>query len=282
MGLEDEMATKDSAALNMEPQQEAPEAEGGERERSTIAFPYLDLDDAVEVAKAVHTVGGSSCQWDQLAAQLGAAAKGGGFRMRVQTAKMFGYLTYDRGSITLSESGKRLSDGDQEKAARVEGFLTIPLYNKIYEQFKGGTLPPPAGLETAMVNLGVAQKQKDKARQVFQRSATQAGFFAFGNSKLVMPSIKASAPAAAPAVVEPDAEPEKKKKKEKDDDESRRLHPLIEGLLKELPEPKTEWPLEDRRNWLDMVSSIFNVIYKTSDDNRGSLKVIVEKNSSAK
>jgi hypothetical protein len=280
MRLEDEMATKDSAALNMEPQQEAPEAEGGERERSTIAFPYLDLDDAVEVAKAVHTVGGSSCQWDQLAAQLGAAAKGGGFRVRVQTAKMFGYLTYDRGSVTLTESGKRLSDADQEKAAKVEGFLTIPLYNKVYEQFKGGTLPPPAGLETAMVNLGVAQKQKDKARQVFQRSATQAGFFAFGNSKLVMPSIKASAPAAAPLVVEPDAEPEKKKKKEEDD--APRRHPLIEGLLKELPEPQSEWTSDERRKWLEMASTIFNVIYKDADDNKGTLRVIYEKNSSAK
>lgn len=28
---------------------------------------------------------------------------------------------------------------------------------------------------------GVAPKQKDKARQVMQRSATQAGYFAFGN-----------------------------------------------------------------------------------------------------
>jgi len=41
-------------------------------------------------------------------------------------------------------------------------------------------LPPAAGLETAMVALGVTPKQKDTARQVFQRSATEAGFFAYG------------------------------------------------------------------------------------------------------
>jgi len=132
-----------------------------------------------------------------------------------------------------------------------------------------------------MVTLGVAPKQKDKARQVFQRSATQAGFFQYGTSKLVLPSVKASAAAAAPAA-DPEVEPEKKKKKEKEEDDSPRLHPLIEGLLKELPEPKTEWPIEERKNWLEMVSGIFNVIYKTSDDSRGSLKVTVEKNSSAK
>lgn len=272
------MSTKDSAALNVEPQQEEPsETEAAKRERSTIEFPYLDLDDAVEIAKAVHEVGGASCQWDQLAAKLDTAAKGGAFRQRVMTAKMFGYLTYDRGTVTLTDSGKRLSDTDQEKAARVEGFLAIPLYNRIYEDFKGSTLPPPSALEAHMANVGVAQKQKDKARQVFQRSATQAGFFQYGNSKLVMPSIKASATAVPAPAIQPEPEPNKKKKKE--DGDSPQLHPLIEGLLKELPEPKTEWPIEERRNWLEMVSGIFNVIYKTTDDSRGSLKVVVEKNS---
>lgn len=258
-------------------QPELVETPEGGRERSTIAFPYLDLDDAAEIAKAVHTVGGSNCQWDQLAAEIGAAASGGGLRMRVQTAKMFGFLTYDRGTVTLQTLGTRLSDSGQEKAARAEGFLTIPLYKAIYEQFKGKTLPPPAGLETEMVTLGVAPKQKDKARQVFQRSATQAGFFAYGNNRLVMPSIKAS---SKPDVLEEhdteeDEEPEGPKRKR---EESKR-HPLVEGLLKELPEPQSEWTTEDRKKWLEMASTIFNVIYKDSDDSRGSLKVSIEKNS---
>jgi len=266
------MASNGATAEALEPQQDAPEGEPGKRERSTIDFPYLDLDDAVEIAKAVHAVGGASCQWEQLAAHLGQAAKGGGFRMRVMTAKLFGYLTYDRGSITLTESGKRVADLDQEKAARVEGFLTIPLYKEIYEQFKGGALPAAGGLETAMVNLGVSQKQKDKARQVFQRSATQAGFFQYGTSKLVMPTIRASAATAQPVVIP--SEPERKNKHEDDD-----RHPLIEGLLKELPEPQSEWTTEDRKKWLEMASTIFNVIYKDSDDSRGSLKVVVERTS---
>ncbi len=39
---------------------EPTEANEGERGRSTISFPYNDLDDAVSVAKAVHAVGGTS------------------------------------------------------------------------------------------------------------------------------------------------------------------------------------------------------------------------------
>lgn len=253
---------------------EVPESDAG-RERSTIAFPYLDLDDSSEIAKAVHTVGGSTCQWDQLAAQLNASATSGNFRMRVQTAKMYGLLTYDRGTVTLLPLGTRLCDPEQEKSARAESFLIIPLYKRIYEEFKSGTLPPPAGLETAIVGFGVAPKQKERARQVFQRSATQAGFFAFGTNKLVMPSIKASA-SPAPAL-DPEPVDEKKKKKEEREEPSR--HFLIDGLLKELPEPQSEWTTEDRKKWLEMASAIFNVIYKDSDDSRGSLKVVVEKSS---
>lgn len=254
---------------------ETPEPEGV-RERSTIAFPYLDLNDAAEVAHAVHTVGGSTCQWDQLAAQLNQAATGGAFRMRIQTAKMYGLLTYDRGTVTLSPIGTKLCDPEQEKAARVEAFLAIPLYKRIYEEFKNGTLPPTSGLETAIGGFGVAPKQKERARQVFQRSAAQAGFFAFGNNKLVMPSIKAST--STILLDEPEQETEKKKKKEEPEEHDHR-HPLIEGLLKELPEPKTEWSTEERKKWLEMASTIFNMIYKDSDDSRGCLKVVVERNS---
>jgi hypothetical protein len=123
--------------------------------------------------------------------------------------------------------------------------------------------------------MGVAQKQKEKARQAFQRSATSAGYFWSGPNRLVRPSIKASG-AGAP-VIEQEAEPEKKKKKE--EDEAPRRHPLIEGLLKELPDPQSEWTSEDRRKWLEMASTIFNVIYKDAEDSKGTLRVIFEKNS---
>jgi hypothetical protein len=264
----------DSEAVPVVVEDDAALPEDGKRERSTIEFPYLDLDAAVEIAKGVHEVGGSTCGWDQLAAHLGQAANGGGFRLRVMTAKTFGLVTYGQGIVNLTEIGKRLCDPQQEKAAKVDAFLAVPLYNAIHERYKNVTLPQADALEAEIARLGVAPKQKGKARQAFHRSATSAGFFWSGPNRLVRPSIKGSA-AATPA---PDVEPEKsEKKKEKEDDD--RKHPLIEGLLKELPEPQSEWTTEDRKKWLEMASTIFNVIYKDSDDSRGSLKVVVERNS---
>jgi len=39
-------------------------------------------------------------------------------------------------------------------------------------------------------------------------------------------------------------------------------HPFIEGLLKTLPEPETEWPAAARAKWLQTAANIFDLIYK--------------------
>lgn len=258
-------------------QEQVQDGGDGKRERSTVEFPYLDLESAIEVAQSIHQVGGSSCGMDQLAAHLNQAATGGGFRMKVMTAKTFGLVTYGQGTVTLTDLGRRLNDPQQEKAAKADAFLKVELYSKIYEQFKNGTLPPADALDSEIVKMGVAPKQKSKARQAFQRSANTAGYFWSGTNRLVRPAIKGSAAPTASPDTEVE-EPEKKRKKKGEDDDERR-HPLIEGLLKELPPPQSEWTTEERKNWLEMASTIFNVIYKNSDDSRGSLKVVVEKNS---
>lgn len=176
------------------------------REMSTIEFPYGDLDDAVRFARAVHEVGGQSCSIDQIAGYLKQSPKSGAFRLRSSYPRVFGLTQTDRGSIVLTPLGMRIIDATQEKAARAEAFLFVPLYRAIYEKYKGYQLPPPAALEREMNKLGVSSKQTDKARQAFDRSARQAGFMWAGTDRLVAPVLKdgeastdqASTPATKP------------------------------------------------------------------------------------
>lgn len=262
--------------LNVELLETPAPSDDTKRDRSTIDFPYLDLDAAVEVAKAVYQVSGQSCQWDQLAAQMGQASKGGGFRMRVVTAKTFGLLTYTSGTVTLTKLGSQICDPESEAAAKAEAFLCVELYRAVYETYKGVTLPPAPALENEMVKMGVAQKQKDKARQAFQRSATSAGFFAFGQNKLVMPSIKGS------KKVEHTEDPKpgiKEKETEKPDEKKKRRHPFIEGLLDKLPEADTPWAREGRKKWLQTASNIFDLMYTADSDDDGELSVMLTKTS---
>lgn len=249
--------------------------------RSTIKFPYLDQDDAVEVAKAIYTVAGKSCERDQLAAHFNVAASGGGFNLRLVTAKLFGFIESEKGTLSLTPLGSRVCDSQQEKAARAESFLLVPLYKAVYDDYKGQTLPGNPGLESAMEKLGVAPKQKNKARQVFQRSATQAGYFAYGTSRLVAPALKPGVGEAAPPAV-PDLTDGAKKVgggSGGNGNEPPPLHPFIKGLLDKLPEADTVWSIEDRKKWLLTASNIFDLMYLSTPDDSGEVQITVNKES---
>ena len=168
-----------------------------EYERSTISFPYGDLNDAVEVAKALHEHRGGSSDLGDLAAVLHSTLKSGTFRVRMATARIFGVIE-GRGTVGLSQLGRRIVDPATEAQARVDAFLQVPLYNKIYERHSGATLPGDKGLENEMKDLGVSEKQAHRARQAFQRSAEQAGFFAHGKDRLVTPVNAAATPKEDP------------------------------------------------------------------------------------
>lgn len=240
-------------------------------ERSTVEFPYTDLDSAVEVAKGVHRAGGNACESDQLAAELGLEAKGGGFRLRVNGCQTFGLITYERGGrITLTELGKQMVDPAQERQARVQSFLSVELYQKVFDQFKGGPLPPQAGLDRALVTMGVGSGVKEKARQVMMRSAKQGGFLEYAQDRLVRPSIKGEQPKAREQDShDSDAPPAFDRSGGigggggggSESAGAGQRHPLIQGLLMTLPSPGSDWSTQDRVNWLTMASSIFKMIY---------------------
>lgn len=222
------------------------------RGRSTIEFSYTPLDDAEEVAGAIHQVGGTSCDWDQLATKLKQAPQGGGFRLRVAGARAFGLVSSDRGQVELTELGIQMQDPKRQRAARVEAFLHVPLHKQVFDQIKGQVIPPPLAIERMMESLGVAPKQKNKARQVFMRSAKLAGFFELSTERLTYPP-NSNHDAGAGSN---DAGHEGRKG---GDDQS--MHPFIRGLLDKLPRPESDWAVQGRVKWLQTAANIFDLIY---------------------
>src|SRR5260221_6102560 len=82
-------------AENVEPL-EMEDDEGGEdgkRQRSTIAFPYTDYENAAAVAATIFSnVGHGACSGGQLAAWMGQSAKSSGFRTQLAAARLFGLI----------------------------------------------------------------------------------------------------------------------------------------------------------------------------------------------
>lgn len=233
------------------------------KDRSTIEFPYADIDSSFEVVRGIHNAGGTSCESEQLAAQMNLEAKGGGFRLKINAAKTFGLITYERGSrISLSEIGRLAIDPQHERAAKVKAFLSVPLFQKVYEEFKGRPLPPRAALERTLVNFGVGEKVKDRARQILDRSAKQAGFFELNADRLVKPRVDDASESSTENEQSSNTE---EKQKNGGGGNGGGMHPAFQLLLQTLPNPGTEWDSKQRMNWLVMANSAFNMIYKAKD-----------------
>jgi hypothetical protein len=230
------------------------------RQRSTIAFPYSDLRAATDLADAIHNnVGTGECDDNQLAAWTGQSPKSSGFRTQVYAARMFGLLAGEgTGRHSLTDLGRAIVDPDQARGARVQAFLSVELYRAVHERYKGGVLPPPAALEKDMVAMGVAEKQKDKARQVFERSAEQAGFFEHGKNRLVAPGV----PQGMTQQHEPKREEHGGGGGSGGGGDKPVIDPIIQGLLVRLPKSGEVWADADRKLWLQLLEGSFKLIYK--------------------
>lgn len=248
--------------MNGDPQA-APDAQKGVegRQRSTIGFPYMDLASAIELAEAIFkNVAAGQCDDDQLAAWSGQSSKSSTFRVQVYAARTFGVLQGDPSHHSLTDLGLSIVDHQRARDAKVRAFLTVPLYSAVFEKFKGGALPPAAALEREMVALGVAPKQKERARQVFERSADQAGFFEHGRDRLIQPGNTTGFQPPPPAP------------KENGGDGGggggggNELDPLVAALVKKLPKVGDPWTAKERVAWLKMAVMAFQVAYGVTEE----------------
>lgn len=190
--------------------------------------------------------------------------KSSGYRSRMSAARLFGLIEQGAGyGNRLSELALKALDENHARAAKVEAFLNVPLFKRVYENWRGQQIPPAAALERALVTFGVAEKQKSRARQTLERSAAVADFYEHGRDRLVKPGIK-PAGGAESAGSEPktgggsggagggggggSVPPS--------------LDPIIQGLINRLPKAGDVWPKEERKLWLNILESSFELVYR--------------------
>lgn len=246
----------------MDSQTETPDTSADssqKRERTQIDFPYADMGSAEELTSTLFVKGGGSAEPPQLAGWLDMSANGGTFRSRVSAARMFGFVETSRGSIEITDLGRRVADDAQAPSARAEAFLNVPLFEAMFQKNNGFGLPPAAAIERQMVELGVPVKQKERARQVFQKSADRAQFIDQNSGRLIKPSI---APPPPSYVDTPPPPPPSGNGGGNGGGDDLDLHPFIQGLLKTLPETGTKWSHADRVKWLTLAANAFEMIYE--------------------
>ena len=262
-------ASNTGGQSNPKPKTKRLKVKVAEREQSTIGFPYFDLETAASVARAILNAGAVAVTREQLAGLMGTTTSSGTFLNKLSATRMFGLISMSQGKVELTDLGSSILDTDERRAkrARAEAFLNVPLFRKVYDDFRGRQLPPrPLPLEHAFVKFGVAQKQKGTARLTFDKSATHAGFFPNGNDRLIEPIIGGGIPRKIPRSQEAtdtdgDDEPVQPGPSNRQPETSG-LHPFIKGLIDALPEPGTNWTVEGRAKWLQAAANNFDLMYK--------------------
>lgn len=267
---------------------------GKPRARSGVSFPYWDLDSAVEVAKTMHERAGGECDNDQLASLLGySGVRNGSFRTRVSSAKMFGLIEdTDDQRLRVSPRGRAIVapvtpvDG---RNARVQAFLSVDLFKKVYERYRGTTLPENVGLRNLLQqpDFQVVPDRIAPTVRILLDSAEQAGLFETGGRTRMILPVGAAPPSqtSAPPTPAPAAPPSAPDTRHhvggpggggtggggagngtnSTIDESG-IDPAIVGLLRRLPPGGTPMSAKRRKALIDAFTNVVGFIYPDADD----------------
>lgn len=252
------------------------------RQRSTISFPYVDLNSAIELAEAIHgNAGLGECDDSQLAAWTKQSSKSSGFRVQIAAARLFGLISGEGGKHRLTDLGAAIVDPSQSRQARAQAFMNVPLFRAIFDKYKSGVLPAQAAaLEREIVGLGVSDKVKDRARQRFEKSADQAGFFDHGKNRLVMPAVVTGREPPAPSGDSGGAGGGGGGGSGGGSGDDGGVHldldPLLIELLKKIPATELGWPAAQRIRWFKTFAMNVSQIY---DDDESPVELDIKQSA---
>lgn len=247
------------------------------REVSRYAFPYYDLETAIEVAKQLHDRAGGKASMVQVASYLEHTDEfSGAFRAKLWAAQLFGLVSIETRNVCTTPLGEQLAStrsGVQRDRRLAEAFLNVPLFREVYRRYENTTLPSSReGLKQALqATFGVSPKSVSTALRTLEASAEQAGFKRQDPNRLIHP--------VPIGLIEADilAEPAPEEKKmgsigmsqaemprKRDMPES--IHPAISGFLLELPSKGNRWTEGERQRWLDAFAAMVKALYPAESD----------------
>jgi hypothetical protein len=243
--------------------------------KSATQYPYFDLDDSIAVGKTLHEQGGGTCTRDLVAAALGySTTKSGTFLSRIYAAKLFGLISIEGETLSVTDRATSILHPVLEADAIVgkrDAFLAVPLFQKVYEKFRGATLPPELGIQNLLkTEYKIVPDRIKAATRVMLNSAEQAGFFVAGNrNRLIAPTgvihTAVGKLESAPAKIDGEGgqqqQPERKQQPPSGGDGPTGVHPALVAMLRELPRPGTPWPKPKKDLFMTAFRSIMDVIY---------------------
>ena len=244
---------------------------GRQRPQSKTRFPYRKLSEAVRVAHEIHDAGGS-CARDQLAALMGhKSTRSGSFVTRLGSAKMFGLVEKaSDGKFRTTQRGKDIVapvSSQREAKAKVDAFLAVELFRRVYQQHEGSGLPGEAGLRNLLESdYGVIKSRIRPTVRIMLDSAEYAGFFdtAGDRSRMVIPvALSGDDLPRTPRSRDPKRERSGGKG---GGDGSGEIEMALRGLLRSLPAAGTPMSAKRRDTLVSAFTGVIAYLYPDPED----------------
>lgn len=248
---------------------------GKARAKSGVRFPYHTLDDCIQVARTIHERAGGVCSVAQLATLLDySGVRNGAFRTRMSATRMFGLIEEaDEQNVKVSARGlaivAEISESLASKA-RVEAFMAVELFKKVYDRFDGTTLPGQAGLQNLLsTEYQIVTDRVAPTVRILLDSADQAGLFktAGNRTRMTMPLTGASRTAPNPPATPPQSTPELTVRHGGNGGgDGPKVDPAIMGLLERLPPGGTPLSTKKRKTLIEAFTATVNFIYPEAEE----------------
>lgn len=178
-----------------------PDKQATARPRSELSSPAYNLADCLQVADLIHKRGGGTATAEHLSSYLGyKSTNNGSYLARMGAARAFGLVGKAGNYFVPTPLALQILTPVYQtdaKRALVDAFFNVPLFKRVYDDFKGKELPPEFGMKNALrQQYGVIPNRIGLAYRILMESAEQSGFFETRNgakTHLILPAFPVGA-----------------------------------------------------------------------------------------
>lgn len=150
-----------------------------ERLRRGSIPPYLKLTEAFNLARDVYEQGGGKASLDMMSRLTGNSSSSSTFIKKINALKLYGLVSDQGSSVELTDQGRAIAapiSHDSDRQARKSSFLSVPVFNKLFDRLKGKLLPVDEFLRNIVEQeIGVPKEFSSDWLAYFKEGARVSG-----------------------------------------------------------------------------------------------------------
>jgi hypothetical protein len=144
-----------------------------------VRVPSVSFQQAIEIAKALCTVGGIDGSLDALSQVIGNTRSSSSFSSKLSALKNFSLITtIDKDSYSFTELGRKIAiptSPSEEGNSIAESLMKVEIIKAIYDKYKGKMLPQKKYLANEIGNLGIPSSITNVWADYFVEAANYSG-----------------------------------------------------------------------------------------------------------